>query len=136
MPAPEVIIFGSAAVDLTSTAGGRDLAPHTTHPGKIALSLGGVGANMAVCASRLSPKPEDVLLVAPRGDDALGRILSDEMKRVGLRVDGLKVVGGGGGEVRTAACSLVLDCEGGLESGVADMEIVEGMKGDDVSPWR
>lgn len=83
---------------------------------------------MALCASRLVEGGSDrVMLIAPRGRDAFGRVLEGEMEGLGLRADGLVW-----GEGRTAVCSLVLDGQGSLEGGVADMEIVENLQGSEV----
>lgn len=64
------------------------------------------------------------LLVSPVGEDLFGHILAGEITRLGMRNDGLIVV-----PKRTAVCNMVLDSEGALVGGVADMDITT-----DISP--
>lgn len=73
------------------------------------------------------------MLVAPVGEDSLGGMLEGMLKGLGMRGDGLLRLKGEEGEKRTACCSLVLGKEGDLEGGVADMGIVEGLGGEEVS---
>ncbi|PWN50420.1 hypothetical protein IE53DRAFT_374631 [Violaceomyces palustris] len=146
----DLLVFGSAAVDLTSTVSSSvpkiSSAFHqaTTFPGRVEVSLGGVGRNIAEAAHKiLSPSSSSsssmtltpvVKLVAPYSrKDVFGKILIDGLRDLGMRTDGLFSID----EVRrsdthqiskfdgtrTAVCSLVLDGEGDLVSGVADMDI-------------
>lgn len=127
LPDPKMLVVGSAAIDLTTRPSSvAVVGSKTTVPGTVSLTPGGVGLNMALCAHRLSSDKAAVLLLAPRADDSFGRVLEGEVRSLGMRTDGLLVVGDeahAGG--RTAVCSLVLDLEGNLDGGVADMEIVE-----------
>lgn len=129
LPFPTLIVVGSAAIDITTRPTSLPiLGSETTVPGSVDLTPGGVGLNVALCASRLVEGGSDrVMLIAPRGRDAFGRVLEGEMEGLGLRADGLVW-----GEGRTAVCSLVLDGQGSLEGGVADMEIVENLQGSEV----
>lgn len=86
--------------------------------------------NVGLAASKLLPG--QVSLIAPIKDDDLGRVLKAQMESLDLRTDGLYVVAKGGAS--TAACSLVLDAEGGLEGGVAAMSIVEDLDAAHVRP--
>lgn len=127
-PNPSILVFGSAAIDITSTTS-QTIQPRTTTPGQNRLTPGGVGRNIAEACQNLS-KSDSVLLISPIGfDDALGNVLSMEMRNAGLREDGLIPVEGG----RTGSCTLVLEKDGDLVGGVADMGIVEGLSGDMVS---
>ncbi|KAN0066483.1 hypothetical protein ACQY0O_000577 [Thecaphora frezii] len=138
----DVLIFGAAAIDVTSqalsSASHSARAAATTYPGRVTVSLGGVSRNVAeathrVLQSRLLPRSSRgvVKLVSPHGDDAFGALLKSGMQRLGMRTDGLFVPpqgqgesrGEGEGEARTAVCSLTLDDHGDLISGVADMDI-------------
>jgi pseudouridine-5'-phosphate glycosidase/pseudouridine kinase len=123
------MVFGSAAVDITAqSALPSDRSAQSTSPGSVSLSLGGVGRNIAEAAHRiLSPvhgSQDAVQLGSTVGDDAFGRLLKEEMARMSMRLDGLVDV-----DARTAVCNLVLDAEGALVSGVADMGIVEQVDG-------
>lgn len=127
LPPPVVLVFGAGAVDLTSSTSTMP-TPRSTTPGTIFVSSGGVGRNIAEAAQNLLP-PSSVKMVSAHGTsdsarkpDPLGVLLLDELRRTGLRTDGMHASGSG---ERTAACNLLLDQDGDLVSGVADMEIVE-----------
>ncbi|KAF5384895.1 hypothetical protein D9615_001481 [Tricholomella constricta] len=124
LPPANLIIIGSAAVDITAQAQedtSKSLAMHSTAPGSVTLSLGGVARNIAEASHRVmsshSPHLSSMLL-SPIGDDAFGRLLAEETAQLGMRVDGLIR-----SDKRTAVCNMVLDSHGGLLSGVADMNI-------------
>ncbi|PWZ03016.1 hypothetical protein BCV70DRAFT_197250 [Testicularia cyperi] len=121
-----VLIFGAAAVDLTSQASVPATAA-TTYPGRVSLTLGGVARNVAEAATRVlasTSHQRAVKLVSPRGRDDFGAVLKSGMEAQGMRVDGLFEVAEVEDErIRTAVCSLLLDGAGDLVSGVADMDI-------------
>ncbi|OJT04731.1 Pseudouridine-metabolizing bifunctional protein [Trametes pubescens] len=131
LPPAKLVIVGSAAVDITARAdpvAGAARANnnlHTTAPGVVSLTAGGVGRNVAEAAHRiLTSHSKDLassaILVSPVGKDALGQWLMSETKQAGMRTDGLIHVPG----ARTAVCNMVLDSAGGLTGGVADMEAI------------
>lgn len=141
-PAAKLVIVGSAAVDISAkaapvTPGGSDaLGMQSTSPGEVAMTLGGVGRNIAEAAHRrlisYSEKLNETasaLLVSPIGDDSFGRVISDHMDGMGMRTDGLVVRAEG---ARSAVCNMVLDSGGNLIGGVADMDIIQSLKGDQV----
>ncbi|EIW64588.1 indigoidine synthase A-like protein [Trametes versicolor FP-101664 SS1] len=131
LPPAKLVIVGSAAVDITARAdpvAGAARANnnlHTTAPGVVSLTAGGVGRNVAEAAHRiLTSHSKDLsssaVLVSPVGEDAFGQWLLSETKQAGMRTDGLIRVPG----ARTAVCNMVLDSAGGLTGGVADMEAI------------
>ncbi|RXK41433.1 hypothetical protein M231_01339 [Tremella mesenterica] len=136
LPQPTVLVFGAAAIDITSSAS-KSLEDRTTTPGEIRVSPGGVGRNIAEAAQNLLP-PNSVRLISSIGatilprstveiTDDLGLILKSEMLRMGLRTDGLiNHVGS-----RTASCSLMLEKQD-LVVGVADMDIIHNLTPDKV----
>ena len=126
-------MFGSAAMDVTSHAS-VPLSLRSTTPGSITFTPGGVGRNVAEAAQNLLDEHAVMLVSAVGSDhtnevvgdgsgtaDAVGQMLLNEMRRAGMRTDGLKTIQG----ERTAACSLVLEGHRDLVNGVADMGIVE-----------
>lgn len=131
--------MGSAAVDITATVGalpGTDASHslHSTTPGRVSISLGGVGRNIAEGAHRLlanpsanqSPAP---VLVSLIGQDMFGSLLKEQMQRLGMRTDGLI-----SSETHSSAvCNMTLDNKGGLITGVADMDIIQSLSGPPVS---
>jgi pseudouridine-5'-phosphate glycosidase/pseudouridine kinase len=131
LPNASLIVVGCAAVDITSQPlTDSDLGHQSTFPGKVSMSLGGVGRNIAEAAHRVlssygSEFSAATLLVSPVGDDSFGRLLSEETRMLGMRTDGLIPVHGG----RSSVCSLLLERSGGLRAGVADMDLVRDMDG-------
>jgi pseudouridine-5'-phosphate glycosidase/pseudouridine kinase len=131
------VVIGSAAVDVISQAsiisdtdGSR--GPHSTSPGTVGLHLGGVGRNVAEAAYRISTskfqaQPSTTILVSPVGDDSLGRLLLEQMQKMGMRTDGIMTT-----NQRSAVCNMVLDGSGNLIGGVADMDIVQSIEPDAV----
>lgn len=131
LPNASLIVVGCAAVDITSQPlTDLDLGHQSTSPGKVSISLGGVGRNIAEAAHRVlssygSEFSTATLLVSPVGDDSFGRLLSEETRMLGMRTDGLIPVHGG----RSSVCSLLLERSGGLRAGVADMDLIRNMDG-------
>ena len=106
------------------------LASQSTIPGVVQTSLGGVGRNVAEAAHRLltpsSPTQHTtVVLVSPIGKDIFGRMLTEEIARIGMRSDGLMQMN----NERSAVCNMVVDGTGDLVSGVADMAIIQAFTG-------
>ncbi|KAG1833737.1 indigoidine synthase A-like protein [Suillus variegatus] len=131
LPNASLVVVGCAAVDITSQPlTDSDLGHQSTFPGKVSMSLGGVGRNIAEAAHRVLSSHSDessaaTLLVSLVGDDSFGRLLSEETRMLGMRTDGLIPVRGG----RSSVCSLLLERSGALRAGVADMDLVRNMDG-------
>lgn len=127
------MVIGSAAVDVVSQANaisdaGGSHGRQSTSPGTVGLHLGGVGRNIAeaayrVSTSRFQAQPSATALVSSVGDDALGRLLLEEMRRIGVRTDGVVMA-----HQRSAVCNMVLDSSGDLIGGVADMDIIKSIQ--------
>ncbi|KAI0651934.1 indigoidine synthase A-like protein [Trametes meyenii] len=131
LPPAKLVVVGSAAVDITARAdpvpgsNGTNNNLHTTAPGVVSLTAGGVGRNVAEAAHRiLTSYSKDLssatALVSPIGEDAFGHLLVSETKQIGLRTDSLIRIP----NARTAVCNMVLDSVGGLTGGVADMDVI------------
>ncbi|KAF9496150.1 hypothetical protein BDN71DRAFT_1469138 [Pleurotus eryngii] len=124
-----LLIIGCAAIDISARAspdGESALAVHSTIPGSVSLTLGGVGRNIAEAAHRLSPT--DTKLISAIGDDGFGRLLLSELDKMGLRTDGLVKCPG-----RTSVCNMIFDGKGHLVSGVADMELIAELNEDKIA---
>jgi pseudouridine-5'-phosphate glycosidase/pseudouridine kinase len=114
---PKVLVVGSAALDISAQT--EDTAgSHSTSPGTVAISLGGVARNIAEACHRVGTP---TLLIAGLGADAWGQLLYDETKVVGMRTDGFIKRS----NERTAVCNLFLNGSGDLVNGVADMAITQ-----------
>ncbi|KAH9004257.1 indigoidine synthase A-like protein [Lactarius hatsudake] len=128
-----LVVVGAAAVDVVAQArtipdANSSCGRHSTSPGTVALHLGGVGRNIAEAAHRVSvskfqSRPSDTVLVSSVGDDSLGRLLLEEMRRIGMRTNGVITSG-----EKSAVCNMVLDGFGNLIGGVADMDIVHSIE--------
>ena len=109
-----------------------DFARQSTVPGHVRISSGGVGRNIAEATHRIlqarSSKLSSVLL-APIGKDVFGEILVKELSDSGMRIDGLLEYK----DEESAVCNLVLDGQGALVGGVADMDINCRVTADTVS---
>ncbi|KAJ2928855.1 hypothetical protein H1R20_g8160, partial [Candolleomyces eurysporus] len=126
-----VVVVGCAAIDIIAQ-GKRDvnpaLAPHSTIPGTVNLTLGGVARNIAEAATRVTSTAypgTSSLLVAPIGEDSFGHILAEQISRSGMRTDGLVPM-----HEHTAVCNMVLDGQGALIGGVSDMDITDNFSPD------
>lgn len=79
-----MLVIGGIALDITATVGktaGNSIL-HTSTPGKVKHSLGGVGRNVAEAAWRTGGN--DVKLVSVVGDDLAGESLRQGMKSIGM----------------------------------------------------
>jgi pseudouridine-5'-phosphate glycosidase/pseudouridine kinase len=132
-----LVIIGSAAMDITSRARKQSsmettLCLHSTTSGSVSLSPGGVGRNIAEATHRILSKKhasQTPVLVSLVGEDIVGGVLREELSRMGMRTDGLILVP----EKASAVCNMVMNTEGGLITGVADMDIIESLEGKAVS---
>ena len=125
----KLAVIGSAAVDITANAvlaNSTGLGRHSTTPGTVSLTLGGVARNIAEAAHRVLasiPKgAQHPLLISPVGLDSFGKLLISETTAIGMRTDGVLT---SSSDQRTAVCNMMLDNTGELMSGVADMGITE-----------
>ncbi|KAF9076237.1 indigoidine synthase A-like protein [Rhodocollybia butyracea] len=106
----KLVVLGAAAVDVTAKAfDASNSAIGSTVPGSISVSLGG--------------KKQSVLLASPIGDDSFGNLLVKGTESLGMRTDGLLMQQG----QRTAVCNMIMDREGNLTTGIADMAITEAL---------
>ncbi|KJS60275.1 ribokinase [Streptomyces rubellomurinus] len=86
----DVLVVGSANVDLVIGVERRPAAGETVLGSDLAVHLGGKGANQAVAAARLGAR---TALLARVGDDANGRLLLESQRSAG--VDTTSVLVGG-----------------------------------------
>ena len=111
-PSAPVIAFGGANMDLKCRIS-RAAIPAPSNPGDIAVMPGGVARNMAETLARLGLT---TILIAAIGRDALGERLLAETRAAG--VDMKSVLRG---RFATGGYAAVLNHEGELLIGVADM---------------
>ncbi|KIK05462.1 hypothetical protein K443DRAFT_675024 [Laccaria amethystina LaAM-08-1] len=130
-PTANVVVIGSAALDITAQADTNtnpSQAMHSTAPGTVSMSLGGVARNIAEASHRvMEARYSDLssLLIAPVGNDHFGDALVQETSKLRMRTDGLVKT-----DKRSAVCNMVLNSGGALVGGVADMDITRTFSGD------
>ena len=126
-------MIGSAALDITAQereSANTELVRHSTGPGHVRLSLGGVARNMAEAAHRIMEARypgSSCALISPIGEDTFGQVLVDELRKNKMRTDGLVTTSS-----PTAVCNMLLDSKGTLVGGVADMDITQNASADQV----
>lgn len=78
-----MLVIGGIALDITATIG-KSLSSilHTSTPGQVKQSLGGVGRNVAEAAWRTGGK--HVKLVSAVGNDLAGEAVKQGMKSMGM----------------------------------------------------
>lgn len=79
-----------------------------------------------ILVARDSLHHDDTALVSIVGEDRFGGMLLDHMKKLDMRVDAIKTIKA----KRTAVCNLMLDINGDLQTGIADMDIFKSLSGE------
>lgn len=115
----KVCVIGGANVDITAVSE-TSFRPGDSHPGRVRLSLGGVGRNIA---HNLVLLGHQVCFLTVFGDDVFGRLTQDGCRKAGLDVSRCETVAGS-----TGSCFVSInDNHGEMTGGVADMGITERM---------
>ncbi|KAF8741921.1 Indigoidine synthase A protein, partial [Rhizoctonia solani] len=131
-----LVVIGAAAMDITAQPSVSSISgTHSTSPGVVHMSPGGVARNVAEAAHRvlqvLLPASkfdsERPLLISPVGQDAFATALTYETESRGMRSDGLLRFSSP--SVRTSVCNMFLDAKGDLQMGVADFNSITGIEG-------
>lgn len=124
-PYASLAVIGAAAVDIVS----RPISPnlHTTAPGTVSFTLGGVARNVHEAAFRLGIRNAQLIAPVGTGSDPLKAVLRDGLASLGCRTDGLLEMDG-----RTPCVNMTLDENGDLAAGVAQTELVEDMTAEQV----
>ena len=120
---PWVVVVGGANLDVLAHST-RAVLPGTSNPGATTLSPGGVGRNIAEALARLGTP---TALVAAVGTDAFGDRVVEATSRAGVDVAAVRRIPG-----RTGTYTAVLDADGELVAGVADMTATELLGPDDL----
>jgi pseudouridine kinase len=120
----DVVVVGGINVDTLARISG-DTVPASSNPGTTVTAPGGVGRNVAENLARLG---SPVRLIGVVGEDLGGTNLLEQLTVLDVDVRGVR---------RTGACATgtytaVLDRDGGLVVGVADMTATDSLGPDDV----
>ena len=113
-----VVVIGGANIDLRGRTTGEVLERHTSNPGKINVSSGGVGRNIAHNLALLNVP---VTLLSAVGDDGEGIRILEETGKAGVKVEQMII----SGEHPTGIYLAILDEKGEMEVAVSDMQILE-----------
>ncbi|KAI9015405.1 Ribokinase-like protein, partial [Hyaloraphidium curvatum] len=122
------IIIGGTVLDITARLLPSPFsALGTSTPGHVRQTSGGVARNVAEACHRLGGEP---VLCSVVGDDVAGRALLGRLRASGMSVEAVGTVGS-----PTAIYSCILDAQGGLLAGVADMRALDGLTADRIGAW-
>ncbi|MBO2526811.1 MAG: MarR family transcriptional regulator [Clostridiales bacterium] len=111
------VVVGGVNMDI----GGRSLAPlvaKDSNPGRVSMSLGGVGRNIA---HNLSLLGVDVRFLTAFGDDLYARRIAASCGELGIDISHALQVPGGA----TPTYLFLNDCDGDMALALSDMEICE-----------
>ena len=120
----DVVVIGGMNIDTLARIGGETV-PGSSNPGVTTTAHGGVGRNVAENLARLG---SPVRLIGVVGDDAHGAALLHELSVLDVDVRGVRR----SAECATGTYTAVLDRDGGLVIGVADMAATDSLSPDDV----
>lgn len=121
------VVIGGSNVDFIATA--ERIIPEASNPGKVRMSFGGVGRNLAECLARLDLKP---VFVSAIGTDPLGVMMLKHCEEVNMVTRGIytsKVN-------QTGTYSAILSQNGEFHAAVGDMEIHKVITPDNISAFE
>ncbi|MHB2019591.1 MAG: carbohydrate kinase family protein [Candidatus Xenobia bacterium] len=119
---PTVTVIGGANLDIKGKASGQ-LVAHTSNPGRVDMSAGGVARNIAENLARLDVRS---VLLAAFGKDPWGDMLLDSTRESGVEVGHSLIVS----DVPTSLFVALMNHRGDLDSAIADMSIIDSLTPD------
>lgn len=126
MTPARVTVFGAIALDIRLTAH-SPLVAATSNPVTSRETPGGVGRNVAIAMARLGTQ---VSLASRIGDDAAGRALLADLDEEGIDIRHV----GRTADAPTARYWAVLEPNGELAMGLAEMAVLDGLAPADLDP--
>jgi pseudouridine kinase len=120
----DVLVVGGMNMDTLARISG-DTVPASSNPGVTTTAPGGVGRNVA---ENLAWLGSPVRLVGVVGDDAAGTALLEQLAVLDVDLTGVRR----SSDCATGTYTAVLDHDGGLVIGVADMAATDSLSPDDV----
>ena len=114
-----VTVIGGSNVDIQGFPN-ETLVMRDSNPGKVKMSLGGVGRNIAENLAKLSVKTK---LVSAIGDDLYGEKILTECRLVGIDMDDTLVLK----NFKSSTYLSVLDDRGDMVVALSDMDIIDNM---------
>jgi pseudouridine kinase len=104
------------------------LKQHTSNPGKVSSSAGGVGRNIADNLVRLD---QSCWLMAPIGDDANGKFLEQHCLQLGIQTEGMVKIAG----ESTSTYLSIIDETGEMLVAIADMTLIDTFGAAQLQPF-
>jgi pseudouridine kinase len=124
---PYCVVIGGANMDLLGAPQGA-LKQHTSNPGKVSSSAGGVGRNIADNLVRLG---QSCWLMAPIGDDANGKFLEQHCLQLGIQTEGMVKIAG----ESTSTYLSIIDETGEMLVAIADMMLIDTFGAAQLQPF-
>lgn len=124
---PYCVVIGGANMDLLGAPQGA-LKQHTSNPGKVSSSAGGVGRNIADNLVRLG---QSCWLMAPIGDDANGKFLEQHCQQLGIQTEGMVKIAG----ESTSTYLSIIDETGEMLVAIADMMLIDTFGAAQLQPF-
>lgn len=112
-----VVVIGGANIDITGFPNG-ELVLSDSNPGKVKMSLGGVGRNIAENLVKMDITTKLITVV---GDDIYGNKILDECKLIGIDVDNSMVLKG----TSSSTYLSILNEKGDMSVAIAHMDIFD-----------
>ena len=113
-----IVVLGGATVDIVGQpCAGLSLGARTSTPGRVVMSYGGVGRNIAETLGRLGTPT--LIFGSAVGDDAFGSSIKGSLEAVGVDTSFVETH-----DADTAVYEAVLDEHGDLDSAIAAMDIM------------
>jgi len=107
----------------------ENLVPHDSNPGKVKLSLGGVGRNIAENLVHLGVSTK---LISAIGDDMYGKKIMEHANTIGLDMKNSMVLG----QRPTSTYLAILDEKGDMHAAISQMEIFDELTIDFIQSQR
>ena len=112
---PRCAVIGAANIDIGGFPAGR-LAMQDSNPGRVRLSAGGVGRNIACNLARMGVETQ---LVTALGGDAFARVIREDCEGAGVRLDMALAFAG----EASSSYLFIADAGGDMQLAVNDMQI-------------
>ncbi len=116
---PHVVVIGAINVDIKGRPH-KNLVPHTSNPGTVEISLGGVGRNIAENLAKLQVKTDMISVI---GKDPFFEFIMDKTKSSGINFEHVLV----SEEFPTGLFLAFMNTRGDLISAITDMEILSSL---------
>ena len=110
-------VLGGSNMDIVGFPSGK-LNPHDSNPGKVKISLGGVGRNIAENLVHLGVATK---LISALGDDMYGKRILDHAVSIGLDMKSSLVLG----RRPTSTYLAILDEQGDMSAAISQMDILD-----------